>query len=49
MIEKTTVSITKKTRDRMKKYGFLNSTYDSVINDLIDHVEKCQDWWRDRF
>jgi hypothetical protein len=36
-----TIQIKKSTKDRLAKLGNLNSTYDSVINDLIDHAQNC--------
>ena len=44
---KTSVQITKETRLKLAKLGTLSSTYDSVINDLIDHAEKCQIFWNE--
>ena len=41
MGEDTTVQLKKTTRERLAKLGTVSSTYDSVINELIDHAENC--------
>jgi len=48
-LNKSTISLQKTTRDRLSKYGSMSSTWDSVINELLDHVEKCDNYWSDRF
>jgi len=38
---RTTIQIKKETKDRLKRYGTLASTFDSVLNELMNHCEKC--------
>jgi len=42
---KTRITVSKKTADRLKEFGDMGSTYDSVLNDLMDHVNTCDLWW----
>lgn len=37
-----TIQVKKQTKDKLSKLGSLASTYDSVISELIEHVENCQ-------
>lgn len=37
--------ISRKTFDRLKKFGIKDSTWDSILNDLMDHADACDDWW----
>lgn len=38
----TTIVIKKSTKERLSKLGTLSGTYDSVINDILDYLEKCE-------
>lgn len=40
----TTIVIKKSTKERLSKLGTLSGTYDSVINDILDHLEKCEQY-----
>ena len=40
MNEKTTIPVSKKVRERLKKYGNKGETYDELLNRLLDEVEK---------
>ena len=37
----STIQVQDSTKQRLAKYGTLSSTYDSVINKILDHVETC--------
>jgi hypothetical protein len=39
---KATLKIEVSTRERLKKLGCMDDTFDSVINMLLDHYEKTQ-------
>jgi len=41
-MEKTTIQLEKKTVKRICKLGTFHSTYDSIVNEMIDHIENCQ-------
>lgn len=41
----TRITVCKKTADRLKRFGIKDSTYDSIINDMMDHVDECDSWW----
>ena len=42
---RTTIQIKKETKERLEKFGNLGSTFDSVLNEIIDHLESCDRWW----
>ena len=35
------ITISNKTKNHLIKYGCMDSTFDSVICELLDHVETC--------
>ena len=37
----STLQIKNSTKKRLVKLGDLSSTFDSVLNNLLDHAEKC--------
>jgi len=41
-IARTTIQIEKNTVKRLAKYGKFHSTYDTILVDLLDHVENCK-------
>ena len=45
----SSIKVQESTKKRLIKLGDLSSTYDSVINDLIDHVDSCDIFWEDRY
>ena len=45
---KTSVQITKETRLKLGKLGTLSSTYDSIINGLVEHAYHCDRYWNDK-
>jgi hypothetical protein len=44
-----TIKITKIVKQRLSKYGVKGSTWDSILNDLMNHAEKCDRFWEDRY
>ena len=48
MTMKTSIPIQKETKERLSRLGNLKSTYDSVINELVEHVEQCDKYWEDK-
>ena len=42
---KTSIAVNQKTADRLKRFGIMGSTYDSILNDLMDHADVCDSWW----
>ena len=45
---KVKITINKETEEKLEKLGSMNSTFDSVLNDLLDHVDTCDRWWNKR-
>jgi hypothetical protein len=41
-VAKTTIQIERNTVKRLAKYGNFHSTYDTILVDLLDHVENCK-------
>lgn len=39
------IEISRKTIDRLKKFGIMGSTYDSILNDLMDHADGSDSFW----
>jgi hypothetical protein len=39
------ILISQETIDRLKKFGIMGSTFDSILNELMDHVDVCDLWW----
>lgn len=42
------LSIQKSTKDRLSKYGRVTSTWDSVLNKILDHIERCDLFWSEK-
>ena len=42
MTETTTIGISSATRDRLKKYGTMSQTYDSVLKEIMDYLDKTE-------
>jgi len=40
-MSKTTIQLEKNTVRRLAKLGKFHSTYDSIVNKMIDHLENC--------
>jgi len=43
----TSVKLKKETRDRLARFGKLSSSYDILINDILDHLDKCDQYWNE--
>lgn len=41
--DKVTVSMERATLNRLKKYGSMDDTYDSVVNRIIDRLEELEE------
>lgn len=46
--KKVTIWLEKKTKLRLARFGNLLSSWENVINELLDHVEKCDKYWGER-
>ena len=42
---KKRITVCRKTADRLKGFGVMGSTYDSILNDMMDHADACDSWW----
>jgi len=41
----TTISVKKNTKKRIVSLGKMNQSFDELLNEIITHVEKCDQWW----
>ena len=42
---KISIAVNQNTADRLKRYGIKDSTYDSILNNLMDHIDLCNVWY----
>ncbi|NIP61712.1 MAG: hypothetical protein GWN01_13535 [Nitrosopumilaceae archaeon] len=42
---KVKIEISQETENRLRKFGIMGSTHDSILNDLMDHNDVCDGWW----
>lgn len=42
------INIKQKTKRRLAHFGYKTSTWDSILNDLMNHAESCDKWYEDR-
>jgi len=42
------IGIQKKLLQRIKKIGNIDSTVDDVIEDILNHCDKCDQFWENR-
>ena len=43
----TTIPTKKKTKQRLKKHGFLNETWDDALSRLMKHAEECDNYFNE--
>lgn len=43
---KTSIVVNKKTANRLKRFGIMGSTYDSVLKDMMDHADQSGSFWK---
>lgn len=46
--KRNNIKISRKTADRLRKFGIMGSTYDSILNDLMDHADFCDMYWNSK-
>jgi len=46
--QKTTIVVSKKTKQQLQKLGNIGDSFDSVISSLLKHSDKCDSFWSDR-
>jgi hypothetical protein len=45
---KTSIRVRKSTKIRLGKFGTLGQSFDDVVTELIDHIEKCDIYWAEK-
>jgi hypothetical protein len=45
----TQIQISEKTKKQLAKIGTKSSTWNAIINDLMNHALGCDRFWEDRF
>lgn len=48
-MNKATLTIDKSTKIRLAKFGFKNSTWNTILKELMNHADRCDEFWEDRF
>lgn len=41
----TTITVKKDTKKRIISLGKMNQSFDELLNEIITHVEGCDQWW----
>jgi len=41
----TCISLTVQTRQRLAELGKKNQSYDKLVNEILDFVERSDQWW----
>jgi len=41
----TSITLTRTTRDKLNKFGKKDQTFDQLLNEILNHIEKCDRWW----
>jgi hypothetical protein len=44
-MSKRSIAVTKNTANRLKRFGIMGSTYDSILKELMDHADQCDSFW----
>lgn len=42
------IKIKRQTKFRLARFGNLLSSWDSILDELMDHVEKCDKYWSEK-
>ena len=42
------IKVSPQTKVRLTRYGNLDSSFDSVIVELLDHADLCDKYWSER-
>lgn len=44
----TSIHIKKTTKGRLQQHGTVADSFDSLLNSILDHLEKCDKYWEDK-
>ena len=44
----SSISITCTTRHRLATFGRKNQSYDNLLVEILDFIEKCDQWWSEK-
>jgi hypothetical protein len=47
MIEDTSIRVTKKTFQRLKKFGVFGQSWEGLLNDMADFIEEHEEEWEE--
>jgi len=42
------IQVSTETRKQLQEIGIMGSSYESVIQKLLRHVNSCQEWWEEK-
>ena len=43
--KKISISLEQHTKNKLISFGRMDQTFDELINELLEHVNKCDRWW----
>ena len=43
--KRNNIEVSRKTANRLRKFGIMGSTYDSILNDLMNHTDSNDSFW----
>lgn len=49
LMKKTRIIINLETKKKLVLLGKMNETFDSLLNELIEHAKHCDRFWGDRY
>jgi len=44
----SSISLAIDTRKRLASIGRKNQSYDNLINQILEHIDKCDRWWDEK-
>jgi len=44
----TTITVTNTTKNRLVTLGKKNQSYDNLLVEILDFIEKCDQWWAEK-
>lgn len=44
----SSISLTPQTRIRLASLGKKNQSYDNLLVEILDFIEKCDQWWAEK-
>jgi len=42
------IKLQKETKSRLERFGSISMSHDTLINEILDHLDKCNIFWNER-